>query len=522
MSFPAFLARFAPVVVHCAAAAWLAFPAPALAQQGPITEAVTQAPAEIDLALVVDRAAQWRREPLGDALWALASGVFKTGESSRAWETLSRQLGMSEEQAFDALLGNRAMFVRQAGHDADPGTWAVLSVVDRATEDALRERLKPAPRKFERGLTVMTLEDGRFLLVVLRMEGQSLLLLGPAASPAMFDRMAPALGRPGAGGLARLPIIDDLRAVDRKGDPGTPRALLLARLVPGEEEWVGFLASARGRELHTDVAVRSRRLVEGPGVEPWSREAFDELQRGAYLACMEWTAPTAERWTALAALTSDLPFLARPFERPDLLGLRVGIFVRPADDALASVALAMETSDAQALAAAGDRLIAGVLESVWPRQPEDVRAALDLGGAFPRAVREVDLSQRLGVLLPAIFDRGPTLAWVYGPGESVRDGGGWWVVGLDRGATEHTCERLTRGRQPGQRPAPWLTLGVVRPSEFLAELRRRGLDVPAPAAPLARALSYVDVFSWELYRAADASARGTLVLRVLERPAGGK
>lgn len=494
---------------------------------GAISSAADLVPADSDVVVVVDRANEWRNQALGEPLWRLTGGLLDAADTAKAWDTLAKSLGMSREAAFDALLGRRAIFVQRSGAQGAAATWAIVSLVDRATELALRERLKPSPRAFAQGLTVMTLEDGRFLLAVVRTGDASTLLLGPALAPAMFEEIAPRLGRPARGGLGDDPVAIDLRNLERVVGGEHARALALVRVAKDEPGWVGLLATPKGRDLNVEMFARTPSLAAAAAkVEPWSRDAFDDLQHDVYFAAMEWNLGAEDQWTALGALRTDLPIFRRPFERPELLGLRTALVLRPSTDALASIVIGVETTDSAELAPIGDRMIAGALGSFWPAQagapdggaaPAD--AALDIQGAFPRAMREVDLSVRLGALLPMVFDRGPTLTWSYAPGGSAREGGGWWTMGLDRRATEHVTERLTMERRRGERPAPWITIGVARPALLLAEIERRKFPTPPQAARLLGALREVEHVRWELLRVNDGSARGRVSVRIIERAA---
>lgn len=499
--------------------------APALARAqgapGVITSAAELAPANADMVIVVDRASEWRTQALGEPLWRLTGGLLDAADSTKAWETLAGLLGMTQEAAFDALMGQRALFVQRSGAGERRSTWAIASSVDRATETALRERLKPAPRAFAQGLTVMTLEDGRFLLAVVRTGDASTLVLGPADAPEMFEELAPRLGKPARGGIGEEPVATDLRQLERVGGGARARALALVRLAKNEPGWVGFLATPSGRDLNVELFARTPELAAASAkVEPWSRDAFDDIQHDAFFAAMEWNLAAEDQWTALGALRQDLPFLRNPFERPDLLGLRTTLVLRPSSTALGALVVSVETSDTVALAPVGDGVIARALESFWPAQGgagvEEAR--LDMQGEFPRAMREVDLSSRVGALLPMVFDRGPTLAWSYVPGGSVREAGGWWTIGLDRRMAEQVSESLTSERRRGERPAPWIALGVARPALLLAELDRRKFPVPPQAARFFEALRQVEQVTWELLRVTDGSARGRVTVRLLERP----
>ncbi|MEC9372400.1 MAG: hypothetical protein VYC34_01085, partial [Planctomycetota bacterium] len=178
--------------------------APASAGRPFIAERV---PADVDFLLVIDDAASLRKTPAGDSISSILDVVFFEGRARKRWSDLAIQLGWSEAEAFDRLLGSRIAIVgrgivpqwgdAQLRDAADQRTaaWAVILEVSADTEQRVRERLKVAPRGIQKGRTIYAVEGGRFELAAdRRKHGPSTLLLAPRNASALFDELLPRLG----------------------------------------------------------------------------------------------------------------------------------------------------------------------------------------------------------------------------------------------------------------------------------------------------------------------------------------
>ncbi len=517
---------FAPVL---ALACVLALPArPAAA--GGMAEVAAWAPDDIDLLVAVDDAAALRAGPFGPTLTVVARDWLAAGDLGAAWQRFAAVMGMEERQAFDALVGRRVVFCSR-GAEAH-SAWAVVSMVDASTERLLRERLQPAPRKIEGGLPVLSLEEGRLWLAVSAAapagaeDGPRALLLGPAEAPQVFDQIAASLGRPAARSLAKNPIFHELQTIAPESS-----ALMMIRLreraADGPSGWLALSARAQGRTLVFGIVARTAALSDAAArVTPWPRDQFAELAEGAFAAVMEWIGPGAEpepAWTLRSLLElTRIPF-GFGFDQAALLGPRRAFVVRPAENGLAGFAVAFETEDTAGLAPSGDRFLGSMVSLMNPARPPPgqqaapaEQAAADFGGQFPEAMREVDLSRSIGTQFPRVFDRGPSLAWVYAPTEPEwmrarapdQKPRGWWVLGLERSAVSATAAALADARVHRDKAVPWLSLGVLRPSALADGMSNRGVAPPPRAEAWLRALRAVALIDWEVHRAATGSVVG--------------
>lgn len=493
-----------------------------------VWSAPLEVPADVDLLLAVNGAASWRRGELGPALRQVLAPVVGQGEVARAWRRLAEILHLTDEEAFDELVGRRFVLVRRP--IGEPGAlmdWAVISEVSTKTRRLLADGLRAAPRRIEGGLAVMSVEDGRFWLSAVSGKDRATLLLGPASAPGLFDALSATLGRQHAGALGDPGPLAELRSLDRQA------TVLLMSRAPGEDgSWFAASARGEGRTLHASVAVRSAELSKIVAeIGPWTRRSFDRLEPGCFFMIEEWRLPALAEWSALGVPLAPLLAAAKraaPAGEGDWTwgGPRQVLRLAPASDALGALTVAVQSSDIDADAARGDAAIGALVRALAPGAPPDA-GALDLRGQFPRAWREVDLSDSLGAAWRSLFDDGPMLVWNSAPDERPRLDGpgagedapgaapGWWIAGLGQAEAQRVLEELaSHAPRDEHKPRPWVALGVLRPRAALEELRRRGVVIPAGIAAAIALIGGVDSVHWSLWRSEAGSVLGELSLTV--------
>jgi hypothetical protein len=509
------------------------------ARAGDLYEAARYLPADLDLAVAVEDASRWRGGVLGPTLSSLADTAARSADLDEAWGRLAATLKMTSAEAFDALLGHRVLFVQRGGRDGVPPSWALVCEVDRGVERQLTQRLDAAPRRLEGGRAAYSLEGGRYWLAVAPHGEGATILLGPSSAPGLFDELSPRLGEQGAA-VPEPRTLTDLR--EMRPDA---QAWMLARTKrpePDGHEWLGVCARAQGEMVLIDASVRGKRLEScARDAQAWSRSAFDTVSSGAMLAIAEQQGGAEKEtpWSLLHAAARALPPIAplRKGGGPGLFGPRAVLVLREGDDGV-SFAAAVETRDVDEAAKIGDSSVTvamAMLATASGRsvQPGDA-ATTDLGGAFPEAVRSIDVPTA-GGLLGGGGGEPAQLAWTSRYTADVRpaeageragaevlrtdadagDGArpGWWIVGLGARGVTSTADALGAPEVPGASRA-WLSMGTARPAA-LAE-RARGLGIPVPPA-LARTLEVmgmIDAASWALVRAEDGSLRGQGELRL--------
>lgn len=524
---------------------WCALAARSAAQD--VYSSAALVPGDANLVFAVHDAAKLRREPVGRTGALLAEGVFGFTRTGEAWGKLSRQLGLTPEESFDRLLGTRFVFVQRWSADGK-SSWAIRSVVDRETDRLLRERLKPAPRKVEKGQTILAIEEGAFWLAIGGERESPAILLGPSDATALFDELVPTLQAQGpAESLAAQPFFRDVRAIDRDA-----RALVFWRwtglgVAPGEG-WLACAFNPIGKEVKIGFISYLKSLeLPGQDAAAWSREAFDELSRDAYFALMDWDAPLRARWGPLRAIADQWPKLppeiAGDRKEPGLAGPRRVLAFLPSDDVPFAPVFAMETVHTKKLAAVGDRFLS---ESIaWLEQfgapaakPAEAGAGgndaaprkVDFAGVFPEALRTVEFGERFGPIGAMLAPRGSEIAWTFRAGGSVveKPDAGWWTLGIDGASVERTAAALARTHEQrvideptikNEKKLPLLSLGVARPAAFAANFQKRGVPIPAGVLPLVRAARTVEHLQWQAIRGPNGTVIGWGAFTLMPEPA---
>lgn len=507
-------------------------------------------PADVDAVVVVADAARQRTGGAGAALAELIGESKLFDDTVRAWRNLAAVLDWPADRAFDELLGRRVTVVIDGLADGEPFRWALLSEVTPAAEARLRERLKPAPRGIVAGLPVLAVEDGRYELAISRRKGTSLILLAQAGEASLFDRLVPVLS-----GRASGPLLGQSEAMKTAAELCAGDVFVLYR-PPLERagEAPGFAAVSA--TLNGDGW--TARLISTPGViwassgadfsalEPWSDAAFEALSRDAMIATMGVLGQATPSWRTVLdgqLWTAPLGF-ADPGEMAKLLGQR-GMFVvratpappdarqrkqeRPSERL--SVVLGLETTDAAAMAVAGDRIIASVIPLLEAGciGGEPGAPGPQYDGAMPEAVRIVTLEGEFAEAMGSAFGPTPVLSWGYcfaggaapppllmklgaEPTKASAPCPGWWVMALspaDAPAALLGCQALEQA--PADRDAaPRVSRGVIRPGmieRWMAEVD------PTFLGPL-RPFRWIDSVDWDARVRPDGTIAAEIEVRM--------
>jgi hypothetical protein len=414
--------------------------------------AAAKMPASADMVLVIDNAADLRGSPVGDATVRFlieASGMAQTRE---AWSTLAAQLGWSETETFDRLLGKRVVLVARGFGDADKARWALLSDIAIETDTRLKEKLEASQRAIDKGHQILTLEKGKYELTSHRrrrsakelaapdvvsaapeVSGDDVtIVLGPAGRSELFDEMVGVLA---SGSTEMLAGHDVITAA---GSAGASEVLLIARLGeadkpvakpgiksapadPTTDRWADFFVLAGGRasvsgrpvplsaagksidpsEFTSRVIYRDRsRRDANLAIAPTSDAAFRALVPGSLLTIVQ-AAPVQQVLGDAARLLDALRDLPLPEPAQQYLDARQVLSLR-------EVATPDEVRSAQ-VAAMGKSTthIAGVL-ALETKSTAKLAPLLDASITRFIAARE----QQFGVTRPPPHDFGGRLPGV--------------------------------------------------------------------------------------------------------------
>ncbi|VAX41812.1 hypothetical protein MNBD_PLANCTO03-1669 [hydrothermal vent metagenome] len=480
-------------------------------------ELVSRLPMSVDMVLAVDDGARLRRE-LGEMPLMLTMATLdRPAAVIEAWSGLADDLGMTDAEAFDLLLGQRLVIV---GSDLQPGDtggphWAILSELDPATERKLRADLGAVPRRIVRGQPVMEFEYGSFLLATssgrLRCtEGgtfestpaSTILLLAPASSRRLFEELLPFLHcQTPTRTLGHLPVgaavagfaARDAVLLQRLPDPATsPQRFFAANI--GIENGVWQIEATAGP---------ASAWIPGmtPGmIDRWSPELLDSLPQDPALVLVgtRQAVQEAREW-AQPLIATSLPDPERDGLGP-LLGDRSIFGVWLAADAPIraepEVLFATEAPDLARLIQRADQYLA---EHADPALAGGANARLlpsfDEVPLGPTTVRSITLPLAPTAdpaLSPATSTIAPMLNWLYVPESEAAAGPGlvqpgWWVVHYDPTGTA----RPERTRQQSANPPlsslvadlparRYLHVGRALPQRWAARVAAFTTPVPRP------------------------------------------
>ncbi len=486
-------------------------PLPAAADPD-LGEVVSRMPIAVDFVAAIDHGATLRTNLHDSPLMLAIAAMRRPAAVIDAWTALAGDLGMTDAEAFDLLLGQRVIVVGSElqADDAGQPRWAILSELDPETERRLRTVLKAVPRRMVKGQPVLEFEHGSFLLATasgrLRCtpEGtfdntpaSSIMLLAPASGRELFEQMLPLLRCDNpermlrdipAGRLVESWTTRDAVVVWRLPDPlGSPDRFIGATFGTDATGWrIDAMAyPADGWTSNVDISAIAR----------WSPALLETLPPGAALAMMgsREVVQEARGWID-PLLRTNLPDpRGESFDR--LLGhrsmLAVWLREQPSDSNATlqepEVLVAMDTPDLARLALRADAFMEEQLlahtaspsdhESLPTTAPNTRQTTVPLALSDVRSLMFTEVDQ-------AASSSPPVLSWTYVPeAEAHRNtaGDGWWVMHyLPNG--QSAVAAPTPGANPllqelGAMPARnYLHVGRAMPSMWSMRIRQQLVD----------------------------------------------
>lgn len=482
----AYRARILTISIVCA----IVSPLPLASAEQPaagIIDELGWLPADVDFALAVRDMTKVRAMPLGQGTTSLVqTGILIGGAGQsrafKAWRELSAKLGFDEDQAFDALLGDRFVCASRVRKDGDHD-WVMYSRTTPGIARLVRERLDVAPREIKHDRVLMSLEGGAYRLGSMISGNEAWLMLAPTDRDSLFQQITEHNGEPG---WARLGPTRPMHEIKSLGDGEL--ALYMTLGAGKNSGWLGVIAGARGDTV--GFRMKSDPGKPLPAIEPWPTTMFDELRDGALLTHIE-RLPTREQaraideahendgtmWDKIRDLL-DIPHRMLGQDLNLILGRRLALsaFSKPAGGV--SLGIGLEASDVKALATPGDAAMRSVVDSIRSFYNAH-EAEFDFVGALPRANRRITLEPwKKGGWLPP-FGKTMSITW------SFRDSlghapAGWWIVGSDEDVFKRSAEALTAGDDPNgvAETAPWLMLMETHPAAIIESLRTGGVQFP--------------------------------------------
>ncbi len=540
-----------------------AAPAAARPQIAGAVLAAGRLPDSVDLVLVVDKAAEIRLTPLGQGLAALLSADGSLKDIQEAWAALARQLGYTDREALDNLVGRRLVFASRTLPTIPPQQrWAIMSDVSRETERRIRDRLEAAPRSLDAGHQILSIERGRFELtshcprtnsapLAAPLAADSVtLVLGPAGQSEMFDELVAVLAR----GTARPLSATD--ALARAAQAGPAEVLFLARVNSGsapaanaleQGPWADF-AMLAGRRLGvgddsdrtwtTRVLVRdSRRRQELDAVAPTSDAPFVALSGGSLLTVLQ-AAPLSAALGTGPAMGSILSGLPLPERARRLASGRQALCIRQVGDSgRLACTLAVETSSVGEVAGPIDAAMSRGIQSVEQGLGVTAPPPRDFAGIAPGAARVVDIRVPDSSPLKAFLSEPVSIAWCFPSVDagdtpaSAAGSWGWWAMTLvesgdaDRptpaqvllGETRALLAEGTRAETGRSgRVSRWVLLASMRPASIEALLPPAVPDFRSVRSTLRR----FEAIDARLNITDEGDVQGDVTLRLATEPVG--
>lgn len=476
----------------------------ATARARSVLEPVGRLPADVDVIVAIDDARSFMRSPVGASIIELMHRGGGFGGTRDAWAALANQMGMTSDQAADALLGGQTVF---AARWSPGGTlaWAVLTELAPGAERRVRHAFKPVPREIIAGRPVLAAEGGLLQMMLVQDPATPRLLLGTTSDRSVFTELASTLDADPARPFSGSNLFREVRRVGPNAD-----TMVFFRPRDENELWFALVAKRADVSLETNFLIGVPGLAEhGAQLQPWNRHTFEQLSKDAYVVVLDmsefsWQGEQGAGIGALAGL--GLPFRLAP-ELKALLSDRFALVVRPGEVGPVEVAIGLETVDASEMAQAGDRLLCRYLRAV-ATDDEKVCKLEGFEEMPPTAVRSVDLSQLVGSMAPFGWKTGPHVTW----GSRVEDvpcnagqHHGWWTVGLGPAAVETLGQSLVAEESKAElSPIPWLSLGMIRPAPLMRSLEASGVVLPVFVDPLRD----VQEVSWQASEAGRGIVQG--------------
>lgn len=429
--------------------------------------AAARMPAGADMVMVVEHAADWRNSPFGEAAVRFLIDASDTTPTRQAWTTLASELGWSESETFDRLLGRRVVLVARGFGDAETARWALLSDVSLETDERLKARLQAAQRSIDKGHQILSVEKGKYELTSHRHSAAApggdevTIVLGPSGRSELFDEVVGVLTRGADEPLGQREAIAVAAAA------GSPEILLLARLglnqtpSPDGDRWSDFFMLSGGREVEARglrsgdrfsarvVYCDRQRREANMSISPTSDAVFRAMSPGSLLTIVQ-AAPVQQILGDSFRMLDAMRELPLPWTAQALVGSRQVVSLRPMHAGVAREAggedrpplsgmIAIETVSPAEIAPILDGSITRFISAQEQMLGATRPPPRDFAGIMPSVTRVLPLD------LPAthpvrLFIADPlTLSWSYPAsrqrrttveGQTLATGGGWWVMSL--------------------------------------------------------------------------------------------
>ena len=496
-------------MIRCAVILCLCALVASTADAGDWGSQALSAPPDVDVIIMVDRAATLHAGASGQTLSELVSAALPLTTTTGAWKTLADLLGMPQDRVFDALLGRRAVYF---GRWTDDGSfqWAIRSEVDPKTAFKLLNRLGAKPKEIKHGHPVALIENGRFEITSSVHKKSATLLFGPRSSS---DLLAGVLARFDAHKRASLRDNEDFsRAVQLAPDDGSVFVFLQSQTQP--TSWFSATANLIGQTIDVQLAASIQRT-------PLPKTTFSTAQwrhfsKGSLVAMVE---PFAVDELPLGSLLDRLG-AGDLRDAPLPLDGRVALNVSQQTPNELSLTVGVETSNIDLLAGIGDIALASVASNLASSsskdQSQDAPSLDTLSGAFPETVRSIALTRSASQgAAPAnpLGDGDLTLVWSYQTIQGRSDRRGWGIVSNSVAAYRHAAASLTTPGSDAKDAVTPFSFYSAKPAKLIEAMEAAHLISTTPT-PLVQSLRLIDsIESATTFQDGLLRGQATLILK---------
>ncbi len=519
-------------------------------------ELIARLPSSVTLAVAVDHAAQLRVSNPGRSLWEFIRESRLMQRTQGAWVELAATLKVSPEQAFDDLLGRRALLVFAHSGEGKPVRWALMSEVSPNIEGRIRRGLAPAPRSIERGRPILSLERGAYELATTAgrpgrlsppgSPSDEMILLAPTDDPRLFDELLAVLS-----GEEPNESIGKTKPWQHSKDLGNSDLFVwcngseaFGSLVPGEKHTPGP-SDFCGFSAITSPSGWDAEFVASANVATWDAAhaaplpgAAAEIERGAMMSYAGTLPLEGENGTRELKQLTSMFWPGLPPALLGHLGSTVVFALHPEAQGLEAdsptqiaLSLAVCTDDIDATARDADEFVSWAIRQGKASGRQGFAAAtiseLEFSGFEPWKTRTLERRSEPQEGGESVTDA--SVAWACVPQQDPALGGGqpipgWWLtsVALGPGPRDTAVgrldlmRRLERESKPDQ-PA-LIARVVIRPALILQTLASRAPTLPDSF----RALRWFELLTSECFTPRDGVVHGTIKIEMAAPPRPGK
>ncbi len=369
--------------------------------------ALAALPQTVQLAVLLDNAAQLRTTEGGQKMWSIVSSTGFFAQIEQSWPTLAKDLELTPQQAFDELLGRRAIIASNSTFE-DKSQWVLITHVTTAIEQSLRNRLRPAARELVQGFPILSVGGGKYELATSTIttddntEKLSIIILSPGGTP-LFDEVLKSFGSSTAADQV-LPVPKlkgrvDVMMLMRNAE--TSRRTLIAATI-GMRSWDLEFASdnSQGIPVSTLPAAITQRL----------------FANSADICFAAATATGASKSASGLEMFDQVLWTLLPLDKAiqESFASGAALSISPAK----SVSWALPLQDSKSAAANTDSYISTLFASID-------RAGPSFRGEAPTAIRTYQTHLSVANPLARLLEPNTTVQWQT---QTASDNRTWWIA----------------------------------------------------------------------------------------------